>query len=677
MREGKISFVPQDPAPDGTQKTFPSRKHLIIKMTSRHQLKNFWYDKGIRITIYGIVVLIPLVFSPIFQSVFSLPKLIILHSLCLLILLLWGYKSLQEEKFSYYKSPLNICLFAYALISILTTVFSINFFTSFWGAYGRFVGLWTTLDLLLLTFCTATFFRNATDQSPDSRKKKIAMLLIASVITSTLVSLYSLMEYAGFLKEIFHWNQDPAERLFGTLGHGNHLGAYVGMNIILGSGLFFIFKKKSHQLLLTISLILQLSVLILTGSRGAFLALFITALFLLSLAVYRQRQGFRKLLRSKWPILTGLLAVIIIIPIIFWPAIQQTALFQRTMETFDTWEEGSIPDRLSWWKSSLEMVKDRPLLGFGLATFRDIYNHYRRTDYKVPGPGHIQDLTTPETAHNEYVNIAATQGLLGLTAFLAIIITVIHNLVRQFSHKSTPSLLAFSTLGAIVFFLLQLIVNFGVVSTLPLFFILLAFGEIQKKSPQRILSYKGWSKYFFSVVSLVIVSVAFVTVWHQAAADFFLKEAYRAHAEGQSEKVLESCQKAVIHHSYEYLYFQNCADIMVKMSHELKNGYSFLRIAEDFYRKAMALNNYHPSTFFNLGAIQLQLAQEPMAWANFQTAMDLAINNPLYSYQTAQLYLKLSTSDAQRKAKEALTKTVQIQPDYKDAQKLLQTLSSS
>jgi len=73
------------------------------------------------------------------------------------------------------------------------------------------------------------------------------------------------------------------------------------------------------------------------------------------------------------------------------------------------------------WKATLEMIAARPLLGHGLGTYVVVYPRYRLPEYFLrPKAANVTDH-----AHNELLEIAAEQGLIGLAATLWLWATVV------------------------------------------------------------------------------------------------------------------------------------------------------------------------------------------------------------------------------------------------------------
>lgn len=66
------------------------------------------------------------------------------------------------------------------------------------------------------------------------------------------------------------------------------------------------------------------------------------------------------------------------------------------------------------WKATLEMIATRPLLGHGLGAYVVVYPAYRLPEYFL----RLKAANVTDHAHNELLEIAAEQGLLGLAATL-------------------------------------------------------------------------------------------------------------------------------------------------------------------------------------------------------------------------------------------------------------------
>ncbi len=637
-----------------------------------------WYDSGIRMCIYLTLILVPIAFAPMFYSVFSTPKLLILRLLTLTMVLLWGCKVYVEGHFSYRKSRLNPLLLIYGFVSILNVFFSIAPFTSLLGAQGRFMGIFTVLNFLLLTFIVMNFL------TEESHVKKAVDF---SLKTAAALSVYGLLQCCGAFKDILSWSADPTERVFSTFGHGNHFGAYLAMNIVLAVYAYTHVKKGAFGWLLHISIGLMVFMLFMTGSRGALVAAVAALLISFGFVLAKRWTEIRQNIATtkvKVRVIVILLLIVTAIIVGIW---QKLPIFERTVTAIVNINEGAIPDRLSWWMSSLSMIKDKPFLGFGLSTFRDVFNAYRRTDYVTLAPGEMHDMITPEAAHNELLNIAATQGLIGLIALMAIIIFTLCRTDTAVVLAKKPDsrfYLVLGIKGAVYAFILQAFVNFGEVSTMSYFYVLLGMAAAMTESVYPFRSIKigrVWAA--FTAVGIIFISCAggYLAV-RQAAAEYFYKQAVTAEARNDLRTAIQDYQKAVLASPNEYAYRQVFADFALKKSGNPalspEAQLNMLRLAEANYTLATEINQFHPSVYYNLGLTHLSLYKMTgnevyyiKGLSCLHKAVLLAVNNPLYPYQAGKILMEMNVDGSKKEGKAMMQKAMEIRPGYRDAEQLL------
>ncbi|MCK4462886.1 MAG: O-antigen ligase family protein, partial [Candidatus Omnitrophica bacterium] len=75
----------------------------------------------------------------------------------------------------------------------------------------------------------------------------------------------------------------------------------------------------------------------------------------------------------------------------------------------------SFKDRIEMWKNSGEMLKDKPIQGFGLNTFYENYKYYRKDKFKYKKGSY---------AHNCYLQQAVEVGIPGLLIFLYLLFSI-------------------------------------------------------------------------------------------------------------------------------------------------------------------------------------------------------------------------------------------------------------
>jgi O-antigen ligase len=185
----------------------------------------------------------------------------------------------------------------------------------------------------------------------------------------------------------------------------NNLACFfvIGANIALSFILFHRSSTSQHLNFLTSAFFLRLCVSVAMGclliavlvlrSRGAVISFVGTGIFLTTLKK-------KKL---------GLVFLIIVGFVVFLP-FPQGSILQRLRKSDDPFAY----QRLDIWKSSLNMTSDHPMFGIGLGMYR-----YYGAAYNFPVEHQIARYAkSPNSAHNDILQIGAEVGLIGLVLFL-------------------------------------------------------------------------------------------------------------------------------------------------------------------------------------------------------------------------------------------------------------------
>ncbi|MFC1656311.1 oligosaccharide repeat unit polymerase, partial [Patescibacteria group bacterium] len=518
-------------------------------------------------------------------------------------------------------------------------------------------------------------------------REKIRKLLWCSVITAFVISIYGIFQHQDLWVNIFAWTQDPSERVFTTIGHSNHTAAYLGMNLMILFGLFVSEKSSKKKMLLMLGFAVMAVTLLMTASRGGVVAIFIALLiwFLFSL---RDKQFSKKVKKLKKTILFTI-AILFMTVIVFRGPIGNLAVVERTISTVEFVQQGNVPDRVSWWFSTWEMIADKPVLGHGLSTYRDVYNQYRRVDYKLPDDA--QDHITPESAHMEYLNTWALQGTVGLLAYLLMIgfalyygFRFIKNSKNEQDKQITGALIA-----SILVYLIQVLMSFGVITTLFMLYtfigLIISYSKIDDKTrefkPHLVLRILGL------VIALAVFVVGSYCSVRVLAAEYFVKNANVNAANNNFEVAMEDYEKAIELMPYTSHYYEGYADYLFETGIRMPDGSqaTFLIDAFGLYSEALDLNPSIPYVHVNKGLVASRLAvlyeeDDPEKYELFKgealkehkAAVSFSRNNPVYHYKYGiQL---MFFEESLNEPIEQFQRVLKIRDPYKDTQVLLDGL---
>jgi len=314
----------------------------------------------------------------------------------------------------------------------ISNVFSPDSSTSF-NRYRVFVG---EIAMFLLVLCLRY----------DGERGFTGLFLKVFMMFAAVEAVYGITE---FIIGIKHYTTsdglfNPVYRITGTLGHYNSIGGVLGMVLPIFFA-FAVYKKTNGDkqwYLYAAGILAVFACIILTSTRGAWMGIVsgLTVMF-----VVRKR----KLLLI--PAL--LLALIIALPQ------SRARLFQTIMK----------PDiaRLLIWESGIDMVKEKPLLGWGQDTFKEIFYQRYATSEKVKKIIREKSDFVLELdgkyfhAHNIFLCIMQESGFTGFFTFLFILAAIFSRLfaVLKGSFGQWEKAVAWGILGLTVDFLVHGLVD--------------------------------------------------------------------------------------------------------------------------------------------------------------------------------------------------------------------------
>ncbi len=211
----------------------------------------------------------------------------------------------------------------------------------------------------------------------------------ALVLAGVVVAAIGLVEYAFNLD--FITAEEGTRRLRSVYGSPNNVGLFLGRVFPIALA-FVLLGKGKRRVWYGLSLLPIAAAIVLSQSRGAIFLGAPAAILAIGLLA-----GGRWVWAAIGALVTGALAAI---PFLDSPRMQ--ALLNG---------EGSQVFRVALWRSTLNMIRDHPVLGVGPDNFLYAY----RGRYLLPEAWAESSLSHP---HNVALDFAARLGLLGLAAFI-------------------------------------------------------------------------------------------------------------------------------------------------------------------------------------------------------------------------------------------------------------------
>jgi len=219
----------------------------------------------------------------------------------------------------------------------------------------------------------------------ESDQKNMLYCLGLSVIGLAVIAL---LQYVGAWPALEPWISESPKRVSSIFGYPNALGLFVAPVTGLMLGLLTLSRRRISLAFVTVVTIAGLVAIATSVSRGAVMGLAASILWLAIVGDYKRRIVIGLL------ILIGLMALL--------PASRRLAV------SVITGSDTSTDVRLALWQGTWSLLKDRPIVGAGLAGFPVVYDQYRLAR-------HTELLQYP---HNIFLNVWVELGLLGLLVFL-------------------------------------------------------------------------------------------------------------------------------------------------------------------------------------------------------------------------------------------------------------------
>lgn len=233
------------------------------------------------------------------------------------------------------------------------------------------------------------------------------------VITMS-VAICSFVSIIGYVFDIplFAMNFETLKRATGTVNDPNIFSLLAIISLPILAHLSINSSNILVKIVTVLIFIMNVIAIVLSYSRGGAIIL---AIILVLLSV----EYIHKL-RPKYLGFVGVFLLIAIFSLIFFVPV---SYWERQKSVFNIKEDTAVGRRISYSFVGWEAFKERPFVGSGPGTFRDIYtNSNFALQFVGSGKTEIRRF-----AHNSYLEVLIGTGILGLLAFLAIIVLTLKN----------------------------------------------------------------------------------------------------------------------------------------------------------------------------------------------------------------------------------------------------------
>ena len=445
-------------------------------MISRTKLDS-WCESILESGWLAALVVAPMFFNVFSSRVFEPDKISLVRSIALMMLLAWLVKlangglawrpayradndsapddSVTDEKPSLLQGlwqipflvPVGLLIIAY----IISTLFSVAPFVSWWGSYQRLQGTYSFLSYVIISLLTMAHLRTP---------QQIRRLQHVIIVTSLPIAIYGVIQH--FDIDPLPWGGDVSIRIAGNAGNAIFLAAYLLM------AMFFTFERiyssfahllsqdgqtdeTGHDMPAALAggaylfiLMVQFLAVFWTQSRGPLLGILL-GIYLFGLLLF---GGLRPRGYRAWTIgwigvgLAGAVFLVLLNTTAVADVVQSVPSLRRLSTLLDL-ESNTAQVRILIWQGASDMITPhepliypdestdainaiRPLVGYGPEAMWVAYNPF----YPPRLAHHERRNASPDRSHNETWDSLVITGGLGFLAYMSLFVLIFYWALR-------------------------------------------------------------------------------------------------------------------------------------------------------------------------------------------------------------------------------------------------------
>ncbi|MCX5895599.1 MAG: O-antigen ligase family protein [Proteobacteria bacterium] len=572
----------------------PSQIYRVLSL--KDELVIFWIDTVIGFLTIALLLIAPLVFIRGLHDFADLPQRVFIQTIAVCLLLLWFLRTCIKKTVTIPRNPLFLILPGFIVWSLLTLFWARDTYEGFYAAIH--IAACGAVSLMVSTILSDT--------------KWVTRMLWTMLVSATIVVII------GLAQQLLQFQWIPmAISPAATFGNPNMAADYVA--IVLPLIIIMGLSQQRIVIRYVVIAIVLLSIVFLfyTHCRGAALAVVCSSMYMAFLYV---RRKYSLPINFKWTGVTVFLIGCLISICVF--SGLNTSLKKAALSEY----------RLIAWKNCLEMVKAKPLQGFGAGNFKIFYPAYSHKAVIDPAFDTTKHIGK---AHNDYIQIAAELGMPGLLLFLMIPLygLVLSWRLMQLSTFTSSQSAVIGLAGGLLAFMVVAFFSFPMQRAVPPLLIFTYLGILATLYNQGVSKNNIWRIKFPQAVGLIIMFCLFIAGFIFIRFDWenIIGDRYYVIAMGMEKSGMHSSALSAGLHAHNYNKYR--MDILTTV------GRAYAATGEPdkaitILKKVTEGQPYNLNALFLLGA----------AYAN---------------------------ADNNEKALETFRRVLQIQPDFQEAKKIV------
>lgn len=559
-----------------------------------------------RWTLRAGLFLLPLAYSSATYDGWVLPKLLVARLLVFALALLLVTEALQQRTVVVKRTPLDLPLLAFAASAALSTILAVNVNVALFGTYERYDGLLTTLTYVALFWLAVQSI-----EGPDDARMLLRVGVAGAYVAAAVAIVQSVVDSLG-PPNLSLVGTDAVQgsivRAYGSLGQWEVLGEVLVLSWPIALWEASVARSfVPRALALNAALVIGLAI-VLTFSRSAWAAAALAGCVLLA--------GSR-----PWASRRRLVATLLAVAAMGLAAVALALAGGSRFEEAIVHRASTLIHPAQWdirptvWGDSVKLISSRPLAGYGPDTFGLVFPRFNSHEYGV----------AIDKAHAELLQIAATQGLVGVASYVWMVVAFLVSLWRS---RGRPGV--YAVLAGFIAYEGMLQVNFSAIGSAMPFWIFAAAamhfsGGVRNMTPAplgrpAIIAMQSGAA--------MLMAATVVGVILPYVADASLLTAFRADRTGDVATARSASREARQLAPRESVYAVEVGNIAFERSD--------WRSARDAYTVAAELGTYNAFVYHNLAVADRELGLMVDGRAAARAAYELDRFDPVNQALLAQ-----------------------------------------
>ena len=359
-----------------------------------------WCERGLLALVLGI-----LVFGPLAMGAVDTPEFLVIQGLTVAVMLVWTLRLWISPKPQLLWPPLGWVVLAFTACAI----------GRYLTADIEYVARLEMIQVLMYAFVFFAVVNNL------YRQESVQIISFTLIFLAMGISCYAVYQFLTHSNRVWDYVSPYLGRASGTYISPNNFAGFLEMLLPLATAYVLVGRMKPVvRILLGYSALVMLAGMVVTFSRGGWVAVVVALLVLLGTLIFHRNHRLPAFL---------LLVVLAVGGTVFVTNyLSKTLSYMRRVGTPGEAGELNLAVRLDIWTAAEQMWRDHFWWGVGPAHY-----DYRFREYR---PESVQ--MSPDRVHNDYLNLLADWGAAGGIIVLAGMVTFGAGLRKTWKYVRPP-----------------------------------------------------------------------------------------------------------------------------------------------------------------------------------------------------------------------------------------------